>query len=431
MKQAPIRVRLTLWYVGLLAIILAAFGAGVYLTLQGSLYHNLDDAIEAQANTFLGTVQFDDGRPRLPGGLTEATDGDDGFVQIVDPAQPAGTSDPEIRVRSFPIVRDGQTVGVLEVGQSREFVTEALDALLLTMAVAYPLTLVVAVLGGVFLARRALSPVDKITDLARRVSAEDLGQRLDLQLPDDEVGRLAATFDEMIGRLDEAFRRQRQFTADASHELRTPLTVMKGQVEVALQKERAPADYRDVLREVNGEVDRLIGLAGSLLTLARADAGEIPLDLERVDVGELLSGTVEHMRPAAAAKEIGIEVVPGTEAMVRIDEDLVLQLLLNLLDNAIKYTPNGGRIAVGWTTSGDKAELWVRDTGVGIPQEHLPHVMERFYRVDDARSRSDGGVGLGLAISRWIAEAHGASLRAESVPGQGSTFAITLPVAVR
>ena len=174
---------------------------------------------------------------------------------------------------------------MLEVGLAEDDVADALDRLLLIMGVAYVVTLAVAILGGAFLAGRALSPVDKITRLARRISADDLGQRLDLQLADDEVGRLASTFDEMIARLDSSFRRQRQFTADASHELRTPLTIMKGQIDVALQKERQPQDYRQVLEAVNDEVDRLIRLAGSLLTLTRADLSSFLVEYDAPDDG--------------------------------------------------------------------------------------------------------------------------------------------------
>ena len=178
-----------------------------------------------------------------------------------------------MRVKTLPIVRDGRVSGVMEVGLAADDVSDTLARFLLIVGVAYPLALALASLGGLFLAGRALSPVDKVTRLARRISAEDLGQRLNLRLPDDEVGRLARTFDEMIARLDEAFRCQREFIADASHELRTPLTVMKGQIDVSLQREREPEVYRQVLSMVNEEVDRLIRLAGSLLTLARADAG--------------------------------------------------------------------------------------------------------------------------------------------------------------
>ena len=321
------RVRLTLWYVSLLAVILAVFGVGVYLTVRTTLHRNLDDSIETRANIVLAGIVFDNGQPVLP--PTPSSSDDDEFVRVVDIGSPPVETDPEIRVRRFPIVGNGETVGLLEVGQSREHVTESLSALLLTLGLAYPLTLLVAVLGGIFLAGRALAPVDSITDMARRVSAEDLGQRLDLRLPDDELGRLATTFDEMIERLDDAFRRQRRFTADASHELRTPLTVMKGQVEVALQQQRSPEDYRQVLRAVNEEVDRLIGLAGSLLTLARAEAGQIPLNLERIDVAELMSGAVEQVTPAATSNGLSVDLIPKASVSVLADEGLVLQLLLN------------------------------------------------------------------------------------------------------
>ena len=318
-------------------------------------------------------------------------------------------------------------MGALELGQSEDDVSETLASLLLIMGIAYPVTLVVAGFGGVFLAGRALSPIDNITRTVRHISAEDLDQRLNLRLPDDEVGRLARTFDEMIARLDDAFRRQRQFTADASHELRTPLTIIKGQIDVSLQKEREPEAYRQVLRSVNEEVDHLIRLAGSLLTLTRADAGQIPLVFDEVDVAELMTGVVEQVRPVALDKGVGLWFDNGSSVTIKADEDLLLQLMLNLLDNAIKYTPSGGQVNVGSNVNGSQVELRVQDTGVGISREHLPYLFDRFYRVDKGRSRAEGGVGLGLAISRWIAEAHGGTIRVESVPGKGSTFIVLLP----
>jgi heavy metal sensor kinase len=231
----------------------------------------------------------------------------------------------------------------------------------------------------------------------------------------------------MIARLDDAFRRQRQFTADASHELRTPLTAIKGQVEVALRRRRDAAAYREVLQAVNEEVDRLIRLVGSLLTLARADAGQIPIALETVSLPELVAGAVEQVDPVAKQRDIELSASAGPAVTLQADEDLLLQLLLNLLDNAIKHTPAGGRVTVGWRVNGRQVELWVRDTGVGIAGEHLAHIFDRFYRVDKARSRAEGGVGLGLSICRWIAEAHGGHISVRSAPGQGSTFTAGLP----
>ncbi len=245
------------------------------------------------------------------------------------------------------------------------------------------------------------------------------------------MGRLARTFDEMIARLDDAFRRQRQFTADASHELRTPLTAIKGQVEVALDQPRDADAYRAVLRGVNAEVDRLIRLVGSLLTLARADAGQIPLARDTVDVAELVNGAVEGVRSTARQRHIALTVDIGPIVVLHADEDLLLQLLLNLLDNALKHTPPGGQVRVGWRVRAGQLALPVGDTGPGIAPEHLPRIFDRFYRADPARDRAAGGAGLGLAIGRWIAEAHGGTVAATSAPGAGAVFTICLPLGGR
>jgi len=454
-----IRLRLTLWYILLLAVILAAFSAGIYLTLRHNVYASLDDALETRADDLRALVQYQGGRPTLSGSLPSGgQDEGEQFVRVFDSsgaltfdtsaaaglaAVDAGAvqaalagrtvvrsihgGDDVFRSRLVPIRRDGQIAGALQVARSEDEASDTLGTLLLILGISYPATLLLASFGGIFLAGRALAPIDRLTRLARRLSAEDLSQRLDLALPDDEVGRLAHTFDEMLERLDGAFRRQRQFTADASHELRTPLTAIKGQVEVTLSKQRSVAAYQEVLQAVNEEVDRLIRLVGSLLTLARADAGQIPLAVEEVDLAQLVAGAVEQVRPLAIERGVELSVAFGPAATLQADEDLLLQLLLNLLDNAVKYTPSGGEVTVGWDAKDGGLELWVRDTGVGIAAEHLPHVFDRFYRVARARSRAEGGTGLGLSICKWIAEAHGGSLSATSVLGKGSTFTVRLP----
>jgi heavy metal sensor kinase len=453
-----VRVRITLWYVLLLAVVLAAFCAGVYLVLRDSLYSNLDDSIQNRAATFQGLVEFEAGRPTLPeSAASTGVDADERYVRVFDAdgevtfdgsvaaggapineeaieralrgdssAWSTRIGDESLRARGFTIEQDREVVGMLEVGVTEDDVEETLQTLLLIMLVGYPITLAIATAGGLFLAGRVLSPIDDVTRMARRISAEDLSQRLELDLPDDEVGRLARTFDEMIARLDEAFRRQRQFTADASHELRTPLTVIKGQVDVALRQPRDEAGYREVLRSVNEEVDRLNRMVGSLLTLARADAGQSIIAADMVNLGELVGGAVEQVRPLAEQKGLRIGVEAAAEVTLAADEDLLLQLLLNLLDNAIKFTPSGGSVTAGWREEGDWSELWVSDTGVGIAEHELGRVFDRFYRADSARS--GGGAGLGLSICRWIAEAHGGSIMAESVVGGGATIRVRLPV---
>lgn len=461
--RASIRLRLTVWFVLLLALVLGAFGSGVYFLLRNSLYQSLEDSIETRASTLIELVQFEDGRPYLEGqGSTPGLDPGERLNRLYDSNgaltfdggdansrvpvnreavaksltgesaiyRVRGGPDAEmIRVQTFSIFREGRVAGVLEVGQSEEDVSDTLATLLLTMVIAYPLTLLLASFGGVFLAGRALAPVDEITSLAHRLSVEGLGQRLNLSLPDDELGRLARTFDDMIARLDEAFQRQRQFAADASHELRTPLTIIKGQIDVSLQMERKPEAYRAVLRGVNDEVDRLIRLAGSLLMLTRADAGQIPLTLETVEVADIVAGVVDQVRPAAQAKQVTLQLRDGAPTSVQADEDLLLQLMLNLVDNAVKYTPSGGWVNVGWTVNGGQVTLRVKDSGVGIEEEHHQNIFDRFYRVDKARSRADGGVGLGLAISRWIVEAHDGRIWVDSTPGEGSIFTVVLPLA--
>jgi heavy metal sensor kinase len=455
-----VRVRLTLWYVLLLALILAAFSAGIYFMLRQSLSSNLDGSLRGRVGTLLGTVEYNDDGPTLDAALaTAGQELDEQFVRVYDASgvvtfdsSPgsggpvideaavtdalAGRSstwsisieDESLRARVVPISLDGEVTGVLVVGLTADDMAETLRSLLVVLAIAYPVTLIVASAGGIFLASRALAPIDHVTRLAKRISADDLSQRIDIALPDDEVGELARTFNEMIARLDAAFQRQRQFTADASHEMRTPLTAIKGQIEVALSRPRDAEAYREVLQDANEEVDRLIRLVGSLLTLARADAGEIPLAAEPVSVGDLVSSVVQQVRPAAEAKRIAIEVLTGPDVTVRADQDLLLQLLLNLLDNALKYTAEGGRVSVGWEVGGASARVWVEDTGIGIDASEQPRIFDRFYRVDKARSRAGGGAGLGLSISRWIAEAHKGGVSVESSPGRGALFTVTLPL---
>jgi len=458
-NRRSVRVRLTLWYVLLLAVILAAFSSGVYMMLRHHLYNSLDGSIDNYSSALFDTIQYTEDQPTLPDSVSwgDPHEGEH-FARVFDTSGSltfddsalagdvpvdtqainnalAGKSetrhveadDDPMRVRTWPITRDGEVTGVLEVGLSSDDVYDTLESLLLIMVIAYVVTLILASLGGIFLAGRALSPINKLTQMARRISAEDLGQRLNLQLADDEVGRLASTFNEMITRLDNSFRRQKQFTADASHEIRTPLTVMKGQIDVALQREREPEAYRQVLQAVNEHVDRLIRLTGGLLTLTRADAGQIPLKFESFKLADAVTGAVEQVTLMAAQRDVQLHIVPGPAVNLRADEDLFLQLLLNLLDNAIKHTPSGGQVTVGWHLDGQQVELRVRDTGTGIPEEHLPHVFDRFYRVDKARGRAEGGAGLGLAISRWIVEAHGGSISVESIEGEGSTFTVRLP----
>ena len=296
-----IRVRLTLWYALLLAALLAAFSVGLYVALRQALDENLSDSLEGRATIVVALVtvsgQLDTAGVAVPGDPLEGehfarifdSQGrlllDNSLPQFAQPPDPGAvnaaldgrqrfrdmdTQGEYLRVLTSPIVVNGEIVGVVEVGQSQGEARETLSRLLLIIVVAYPLTLIAAIVGGLWLAGRALSPIDRLTQSARGITAQSMSGRIDTTGPDDELERLARTFDQMIGRLDDSFRRQRQFTSDASHELRTPLTAIKGQIEVALQRNRSAEDYRDVLQGVNQEVERLVRLVGSLLSMARA-----------------------------------------------------------------------------------------------------------------------------------------------------------------
>lgn len=453
-----VRLRLTLWYVFLLAFILACFSAGVYIFLREILYDNLDDAVRNRAATSLEIVVYEEGRPTLVGqGSFDEPNAGESFVRVFDSSgavtfdnsaeaghvavdsnvvdialrgrsstRTANADGEAVRVITIPIRNGDEISGVLEVGQSQEDVSNALRGLFLVLGIAYPVTLAVASIGGVFLASRALSPIDRLTRLARRITAEDLSTRLDLNLPNDEVGRLARTLDEMIAGLEEAFRRQRQFTADASHELRSPLTAIKGQVGLARSKPRDEHAYQEVLRIVEDEADEMVKVVDSLLTLARADAGHIVIVPESVDLGDLIESVAEQMQPAAERKGMTVAIEAGPDVVLDGDEDLLIRLVLNLLGNAIKFTPAGGTVTLGWGIDDEEAIFWVLDTGVGIAPEHLRHIFDRFYRVDSARTQSEEGTGLGLSICQWIAGAHGGSVSVVSEVGRGSTFTVKL-----
>lgn len=462
----PIRVRLTLWYVLLLAVVLVLFSGALYVALQITLKDDLDDVLINGASLVISSLHIDDqghlsagSEPPLAwsdpkrgehfwrtldrsGQIVAQTGVQDLGDLPLDAAviaealagrevfQTVRLGDEPIRVYTAPVIHAGQIVGVVQQGLLMDDTLQVLAAFRWILLLALPLTLVLASGGGLFLAGRALRPVDQITRAAQTIGAHDLSQRLNLDLPDDEVGRLARTFDAMIARLDEAFHRQRRFTADASHELRTPLTIIKGDLSLALARPRNAEYYRRVLAEVDEEVDGMGRLVERLLALARAGAEGVSLQRQATDLSALLADLVEQTRPLAEAKGLDLvaQIAPGLTATV--DPDAVTQMMLNLLDNAIKYAPSGRvRLSAHCTApDDDEVRIAVSDCGPGIPAEHLPHIFDRFYRVDRARSRQMGGAGLGLAIAHELVAAHGGKLTVHSVPGEGSTFTVHLPV---
>jgi len=285
--------------------------------------------------------------------------------------------------------------------------------------------LALAVAGGLGLSRQALRPVARSIATARRLNPADLSARLPLAGSGDELDQLAGTVNDLLDRLAAYHDQAARFTADASHELRSPLAAMRAAVEVALQQPRTAAAYRDVLGAMGEQCDRLTVLVNGLLLLARADAGQVELRREPVDLATLAEEVAELFRPLAEERGVALASEAAQPLTVTGDPSRLRQLATNLIDNALKFTESGGSVALRCWREGDRLCLEVSDTGVGIPSDRLPHVFERFYQADPSRSSGNGG--LGLSICRWIAEAHGGAIRVASEPGRGSTFTVSLP----
>jgi two-component system OmpR family sensor kinase len=307
---------------------------------------------------------------------------------------------------------------------------ELLEQIRLTFAWLIPLGVLLAGVGGYFLARKSLAPVAAMGAQVERISAANLHERLAVRNATDELGRLARAFNELLDRLDQTFERQRRFISDASHELRTPISILRGEAEVALsQGERSPEEYRESLAVLHEEAQRLANIVEDLFTLTRADAGEYRLTRSDFYLDELAVDCVRATRTLAQAKNLSLAAMAPHEMPVRADEDLLRRMILNLLDNAIKYTPEGGSVTVTCSVAPNGYDLSVTDSGPGIPVEMQSRIFERFFRVDRARSRTgrDGGAGLGLSIARWIAEAHLGRLDLARSDATGSEFRAHIP----
>ncbi len=316
---------------------------------------------------------------------------------------------------------------VVEVGAPENDIFSALHGLLKTLALGFPVFLVLTSGGAYMLVGRALRPVDEIVRSAEQISLRNLSQRLPTHSTGDEVERLSLALNRMIGRLDEAYQLASRFTGDASHELRTPLTIMRGELEALLEEGRLSEDQAAQVGSVLEEAERLTQIVEGLLLISRLEAGEPGLEQEAVDLGELVASTTEQMTLLAEDKGQALHCHTESAVRVRANPVRLKQVVVNLLDNAIKYTPAAGRIDVRVAADGPGALLEIRDNGIGISTEALPHVFERFYRSPQTEARRLGGTGLGLSMVQSIVEIHGGAIAVESSEGRGATFRVRLP----
>ena len=456
-----VRVRLTLWYASVLALSLIAFALVIYYA-AGNIFHDRqDESLRSTAQTVASAYVEELGETHslsVAGQvvLAEITF-PNRYVQLTDNAgKPVAASSnlsgssvtipspvlAEARVRGFshatvnglriavvPLSSD-QPLGFAAVAEPLSVVENGLSELRRDLFAGVLLVLLLASAGGYFLARKSLAPIASMNSQTQRISAENLSARLDVASSRDELSRLATTINDLLARLENSFDEQQRFIADASHELRTPLAVLRGETEVALGKERSLEEYQQSLWLIQDEAERLSRIVEDLFILARQPINKpAAFNKERLSLNDTVRDCARAAQVLAVRKGIRLKLETDLPSIaLNGDEELIKRMLLNLLDNAVKYTPAGGEISLAVTRQNGNAEIVVRDTGIGIPAADQSRVFDRFFRVDKARARALGGAGLGLSIAQWIAEVHGGAISVASKPGEGSTFIVLLPL---
>jgi heavy metal sensor kinase len=457
-----LRARLTLWYLVFFSLLFVFFSVFVYNVAARALQRRLDESLLVQANTAAALLADEFAEMKgdaavassevlanlrlngsavvfLSGGRvlgSSAPVSQDELADIVRRAAANTSSHQIVDVPYFgpngahaavvPIMLGGKEYLAVSV-QPLDEIAADLAVLRRVQLLALPLVIGLAGIGGYWLTRRNLAPLASMTEQARSITHSNLETRLDAGAAAEELATLSASFNELLSRLDQSFDHMRRFVADASHELRTPISIIRGEADVALSHDRSAAEYKQALALVLDESRRLSRLVDDLLNLARADAGRVKLRVEEFYLNDLLAECCRSANTLAGARGVTLECPAHDDVAFRGDEELVRRMVMNLIDNAIRYTPAGGRVSATLESRGGDVAIRITDTGTGIAPEVAAHVFERFYRGDKARSRQDGGFGLGLAIVKWIAESHKGAVELASMPGVGSTFTVTLP----
>jgi heavy metal sensor kinase len=452
-----VRARLTLWYTAILALVLIIFSAVSYVLLAREIRADTDASLADTAHQLAATwnpAEHSRGRGMLldfryndreimvfsPTGQIVASSkatigavergriaalvraGERGFHTIA-----GGDENDGVRIVAVPVnVAGRQYTGV--VARDLDEQADRLESAAHAVFVGTPLALIVAAAGGYLLARKSFAAVTRMSMKARQIGAESLDERIDVGDQRDELGLLATTLNGLLERLQHAFASQRRFMADASHELRTPIAIIQGEADVALARSDRPADdYRESIAVMQRAARKLTRIVQNLFLLARGDEGGYPISMSRFYLGEVAGDCVRGLRSVAQARGIEMTCSAEEDIVIVADEELIHRLILNLVENAVKFTPDGGRVQVAVEASGGLCSIRVTDSGAGIPLEDQAHIFERFFRVDRARSVSAGGAGLGLPIARWIAEVHGGEVRLERSDATGSVFVAELP----
>lgn len=460
------RLRLTAWYLAFFSLLFLLFSFFLYGVLSNALRNRLDESLAVEANT--AAALFQDELVEMKGDVMQAASEAVSTMRLRG-SQVAVLSGTQLLAASSPVPQhefeaiaaqtaastatdlalalprlgthggraavhrlaaDGAPSGpgfLILAMEPLDSVAASLQVVRRTLFFALPLLVALAGIGGYALASRSLAPLGWMAQQARRITGSNLATRLDIGNAAEELAVLSASFNELLSRLDQSFESMRRFVADASHELRTPIAVIRGEADVALERDRGVPEYRETLAIIQDESRRLSRLVDDLLNLARADAGSVQLQVQEFYLNDLLADCCRAAQTLAGARRIELDCRSAEDTPFRGDEELLRRLVMNLLDNAIRYTPPGGKVSASLEAQGPSLRIRISDTGAGIAPEAVPHVFERFYRADKARSRQDGGFGLGLSIVKWIAESHRGGVELDTRPGSGSTFTVTLP----
>jgi heavy metal sensor kinase len=466
MSARSIRFRLTVWYAGLLTTLLALFGVVIYFTLERFLERSLTDALAKDAQTIGQSWLFDIGQsspgyvageieehfaPSITGRFVRLTRIADGSVLYHSAKPESGAFDPshigprrfeavqssreehlldgkELLIFSLPFKDRGGNQYLIETGAPYDQVERVLRGFLISLGVGFPLIVGAAIGGGYLLMRNALRPMDEIATAAERITSRNLNERLPVIPSGDEVERLSVSLNRMMERLEDAFHHISRFSADAAHEIRTPLAIIRGELEDAVHSSALTAELRETIGSALEEAERLSRIVEQLLEMSRLEAGEMLVERTKFDFAELTRTTVDQMRLLAEEKSLRLRYEGTKPVEIEGDPLRLKQIVVNLVDNAIKYTPPGGSVSVSTFPQDGRVVLEVADTGIGIPKDATSQIFDRFYRVDKARSRQLGGTGLGLAIVKSICTAYNGAVSVKSDEGRGALFRVELPL---
>lgn len=447
MRKLTIRAKITIWYASLFLVLILLFSFFIYSSISKILYKNVLDLAKADADQVVSILRIEGSNIKFDNPykiiatntyfVVFNKDGNAGLKnEIVPEIVKLPIENEAVRYISVdknnwlvydePLYFGKEVIGWIRISRSLNSLISMLNNLKLLIFVSVPVYILIASFGGLFLANRALKPINDITKTASRISNENLTQRLKLPKTNDEVGRLSITFNQMLEKLETAFKRERQFMSDASHELRTPITVISAQAQEALSGNKKVKEYKEALNLILNESKKMSFLISQLLLLHKSDEGKYKLNFELLDLNMIIEEITKEFENIAKEKNIKINFISNKDIKLKADQTLITRLVVNLVNNAIKYGRDNGNVVIKIPSDNESVFIEVMDDGIGISEEDIPYIFDRFYQTD--KSRSNQGTGLGLAISKWIVEQHNGEIKVESSLGKGTKFTVKLPL---